>query len=262
MYCQCVRQCLEPVVDHQAPDVSSSLYYFAYPEATNCQDVVGLLSHSDKSKETSRFRGDVPPKTTRGPFAPGHDNGSHLSDEPTAGSQGYFTASTAGYSSQSHRSKIATFSSGISESYTKPTGLQRASFNGGDDEADKKLLNINGKNFEPSVQPLHQWKSHDHVDINKHDKAVKPNGKDERKALECYKKATYTVLIGNTVRVCNTKLYASLPLCNKCMVKERVKDSSGTTRVKLKLMTFDSRLVFAFSKDDTKHVLTSLYAST
>ena len=80
----------------------------------------------------------------------------------------------------------------------------------------------------------------------KHDKTVKPNGKNERKLLSTNDKATYVVLIGlgNTVRVCNTKLYMvrSLPLCNKCMINEKVKYSSGVTRVKLKLMTFDSRL--------------------
>ena len=272
MYSRSERHCPEPVVvDHQAPAASSSPYYFAYPEATICQDLLGLLSHPDESKETSRFRGDVPSKKTRGPFPPGCDDGGHLV-ESTIGSQGYFTGSTADYSSQSYRSKIATFSSGISEAHTKP-GLQPASFKGGDDEADKK------PHLEPSLQSGYnaqtkmyhnqvvatstdQRKSYDQVQAKKHDRTVKPNEKDERKAVEYYKKATYAVLIGDTVRVCNTKLYASLPLCNKCMVKERVKDSSGTTRVKLKLKTFDSRLVCSFTKHEIKHVWISLCIHT
>ena len=50
---------------------------------------------------------------------------------------------------------------------------------------------------------------------------------------DCYKKLSYAVLVGNTVRTCNTKLYASLPLQNKYMVKQRVQDTSGATRIKL-----------------------------
>ena len=262
-------QCSEGV-NHQAPApyIWSSPYHLAVErEASSCEDLVRLRRHQDTITETSEFRGDVPPKKTRGPFPPGYNDGGHLLDEPTVGSQGYFTGSTADYSSQTYRSRIATFSSGISEPYTKPAGLQRASFKGEDDEADKKPFSINNKHLEPSLQSLNlgyntqtplyhnqvtangteQQKSYDHVQANKHDKFMKPNEKNERKAVEYYKKATYAVLIGDTVRVCNTKLYASLPLCNKCMVKERVKDSSGTTRVKLKLKTFDSRLVFYYN---------------
>ena len=260
----------EPVVDHQATCTSSSPYYFAYPEATNCQDLLELLSHPDESKETSGFRGDVPPNKTKGPFPPSHDDRDHLLDGPTVGSQGYFTASTADYSSQSYRSKIATFSSGIAEPYTKPPELQCANFKGEDDEADKKLPSANKGHLQPNLLNIGcntqtalycnqvtqvlstgtDQRKYDHLQGKKHDKTVKSNEKDERKVVEYYKKATYAVLIGNTVRVCNTKLYASLPQCNRCMVKERVKDSSGTTRVKLKLMMFDNRLVFSFTKHE------------
>ena len=255
------RQCSEGV-NHQAPYIWSSPYHFAVErEASNCQDLIRLRRHQDTITETSEFRGDVPPKKTREPFPPGYDDGGgHLLNEPTVGSQGYFTGNTADYSSQTYRSSIATFSSSIAEPYTKP-GLQRASFQGDDDEADKKMFNTNNKHLEPTLQsfnlgyntqtPLYrnqvlgtgtdQQKSYDHAQAKKHDKTIKANEKDERKAVDYYKKATYAVLIGDTVRVCNTKLYASLPLCNKCMVKERVKDSSGATRVKLKLKTFDSR---------------------
>ena len=266
------RQCSEGV-DHQALGACSSPYHFAAePEALSCQDLVRLRRHQDTVAETSDFRGDVPPKKTRATFPPGHDDGAHLLDEPTVGSQGYFTGSTADYSSQSYRSKIATFSSSIAGPYAKPAGLQRASFNGEDYEADKKPLSVNKGHLESSLlnvgysaqTPLNnnhilatgtaQRMSYDHVQANRNDKTVKPNEKNERKAVEYYKKATYAVLIGNTVRVFNTKLYASLPLCNKCMVKERVKDSSGATRVKLKLKTFDSRLVFSFIKHQLRSI--------
>ena len=251
MYCQCSEG-----VAHQVPGSpwSSPCRFAVELEASNCKDLVRLQSHQDTVTEPSKFRGDVPPKKTRGSIP-------SVYDESTFGSQGYFTGSTTDYSSQSYRSKIATFSSVVSEPYTKPAGLQRASFKGEDDEADRKPLTVNkihlepvGYNAQTALCPnqllqtgIDQQKSYDHVQAKLHDKTMRSNEIDEKRAVEYYKKATYAVLIGNTVRVCNTKLYASLPLCNKCMVKERVKDSSGTTRVKLKLKTFDNRLVFSFS---------------
>ena len=56
-----------------------------------------------------------------------------------------------------------------------------------------------------------------------------------------YAKPSYVVLIGNTVRRCNTKLYASLPVQNKYMVKERLQDLCGITRVKLVLKASHER---------------------
>ena len=56
-----------------------------------------------------------------------------------------------------------------------------------------------------------------------------------------YKKPTYVVLVGDTVRKCNTKLYSSLPLRNKFMVKQRVQDSTGATRIKLVLKSGHER---------------------
>ena len=271
------RQCSE-VVDHQAPaaGTSSSPYHFTVPEASNCQDLLGLLSHQDNSRETSDFRGDLPPKKARSLFPPGFDDSGHsLLDESTIGSQGYFTGSTADYSSYSYRSKIATFSSGISEVYTKPAALQRANFKGKDDETDNKPLSINKKIVEHSLElpslgystqtavyrnqaasfgpkSHDEWKSH--LQSTKHDKIIKSDKKDERKFTDYYKKATYAVLIGNTVRVCNTKLYASLPLCNKYMVKEKIKDASGNARVKLSLKTFYNRLVSIFTKHEFRRI--------
>ena len=56
-----------------------------------------------------------------------------------------------------------------------------------------------------------------------------------------YKKPSYVVLVGDTVRRCNTKLCASLPLQNKFMVKQRVQDSTGATRIKLVLKSSHER---------------------
>jgi len=69
---------------------------------------------------------------------------------------------------------------------------------------------------------------------------------NERKLIDCYKKTSYA---GNSVRICNTKLYVPLTLCNKYMVKNRVEDASGITGVKLSVKTFESsRLVLLFKK--------------
>ena len=57
----------------------------------------------------------------------------------------------------------------------------------------------------------------------------------------CYKKSTYVVLVGDRLRTCNTKLYASLPLQNKYMVKQRVQDSTGATKIKLVLKSTHER---------------------
>ena len=194
-------------------------------------------------------------KSLRRPLPSGFDEIGRL-EESTVGSQGYFTGSTADYSSYSHRSKIATFSSGISEAYTKPLGLQRATFKGGADETDRGHVPLNVDTCIEPVESPNAAVRHDqitsidpnqqkpHLQVAKHEKVIKPDKKDERKVIDCYRKTSYAVLIGNTVRVYDTKMYASLPLHNKCMVKERVKDASGNTRVKMSLKTLQSRLAY------------------
>jgi len=57
-----------------------------------------------------------------------------------------------------------------------------------------------------------------------------------------YNKYTYTVLIRDNVRVVNTKVYSSLPLHSKYMVKERV---PGTNKVKLAMKSCYERFVIA-----------------
>ena len=55
---------------------------------------------------------------------------------------------------------------------------------------------------------------------------------------------SYVVLVGSTVRRVNTKLYSSLPVQNKFMVKQREQNLFGVTKVKLVLKSSNERLVF------------------
>ena len=55
---------------------------------------------------------------------------------------------------------------------------------------------------------------------------------------------SYVVLVGSSVRTVNTKLYASLPVYNKFMVKQREQNLFGVTKVKLVLKSSHERLVF------------------
>jgi len=54
-----------------------------------------------------------------------------------------------------------------------------------------------------------------------------------------YNKPTYSVLIGNSVKVYSTNIFASFPQSNKFLVKERHQDSTGITKVKLTLKSTD-----------------------
>ena len=58
-------------------------------------------------------------------------------------------------------------------------------------------------------------------------------------------KQSYTVLIGNSVRPVNAKLYASLPLRNKFMVKQQEQNVYGSTIVRLVLKSSHERLVLS-----------------
>ncbi len=57
-------------------------------------------------------------------------------------------------------------------------------------------------------------------------------------------KQSYAVLIGQSVRTVNIKLYSSLPVRNKFMVKQREQNLFGRTIIKLGLKSNDERLVF------------------
>lgn len=55
--------------------------------------------------------------------------------------------------------------------------------------------------------------------------------------------ASYVVLMGGKVRTLNTKLYASLPLQNKFIVKQREQNLFGVTKVRLVMKSSLERLV-------------------
>ena len=67
-----------------------------------------------------------------------------------------------------------------------------------------------------------------------------PSSLPEIRFFTGYNKPAYAVLIGNSVKVYNTKTYASLPQSNKFFIKERHRDSSGMTRVKLTLKSAEN----------------------
>jgi len=87
----------------------------------------------------------------------------------------------------------------------------------------------------------HNWTRDNAAVIDVPHKHGKTGEKDEvtfvaPSKLQYYNKATYIVLINDNVKVVNTKLYASLPVRDKYMVKERV---PGTNKVKLVLKSSD-----------------------
>ncbi len=61
--------------------------------------------------------------------------------------------------------------------------------------------------------------------------AIKPKAK-QQPVIQEYTKANYTVLLGDRVKVCLTAPFASLPVTNAYMVKERRQDSNGVTTPK------------------------------
>ena len=74
--------------------------------------------------------------------------------------------------------------------------------------------------------------------IHQPTKPLSPSSLPETKKVSIgYNKSTYAVLIGNSVKVYSTNVFATLPCNNKFLVKERHQDLSGVTRVKLTLQS-------------------------
>ena len=67
-----------------------------------------------------------------------------------------------------------------------------------------------------------------------------PGSLQEPRLFIGYNQPTYAVLIGNSVKVYSTNTYASLPHSNKFLVKERHRDTSGITRVRLTLKSTEN----------------------
>ena len=80
-------------------------------------------------------------------------------------------------------------------------------------------------------------------DITYRSELVSGSGKKIPATADCEScKLSYIVSVGNTVKTYNTKIFASLPQQNKYMVKQRVRDTSGATRIKLVLKSSHERL--------------------
>ena len=199
---------------------------------------------------TDTTRGDRPPKPkVNQQFLSSFDS---MNDECAVGSSGHIAGNVADYSSNSYRSSIAIPTPAISEPYRKD--LQRANFNGGDNQPDGKLLNelslekslkptasTNGGGWDYCGTPVNSAVRKSWVAAAKGTKVPKLHSNQEpcgnpvvEKVAVGFNKPSYPVLIGNNVVVCNTKLFASLPLHDKYMVKERVHGISGV-RAKLVL---------------------------
>ena len=210
------------------------------------------LQYLEGFKETSRFRGDVPP--TKGkPFfnqkntLPSFDDGTHL-NEPTIVS---LTGSRADYSSCSYRSKIATSTSHTSEVHKH---LKHAEFKGGVNEPDKilddyKIKHTSNANQDSALQDDYLTASQPDLQKSHVAKSIKggprsskldnvkekDSSRKSKNICSAYNKPFYAVVVGNCVKVYDTKLYASLPIHNKYMVKERVHNATGNTKIKLTL---------------------------
>ena len=66
-----------------------------------------------------------------------------------------------------------------------------------------------------------------------------------------YHRSTYPVLAGNHVKMCSTKLFASLPHHNKYFVKERFKDGDKTW-CRLRLRYIHTLVHFAYHTSISK----------
>jgi len=224
-----------------------------YLEASSSQYltrlVVGtsLLGLSCQYQAADITRGDRPPKdmTAHQNFLSKFDS---PNGEPTIGSSGYISGNVADYSSKSYRSSIVTSTPAISDPYHKPKDLQRAKFHGGDNKPDGKLFNEFSpeKNLKLTATNKGNWEyrgafvtQSSMVATAKESQffpklqRTQENPVVEKVAVG-YTKPSYPVLIGNDVVVCDTKLFATLPLHDKYMVKDRVQGASGV-RAKLVL---------------------------
>ena len=222
------------------------------------------LQYLEGFKGTSRFRGDVPPTKSKLSFnhknsniLPSFDDDTNL-NEPAIASQGYFTGSTADYSSCSYQSRIATSTSRTSEVHKH---LKCAEFKGGVNEPDKLLDDHEIKHMtclesntncgsvlhndhltasQPDLQKSDVTKNIKDASSRLDNTKEKDSSRKSKSICPAYNKPFYAVLVGNCVRVYNTQLYASLPFHNKYMVKERVHDATGNTKIKLTLKSSSS----------------------
>ena len=223
-------------------------------EASNSQHLTCLVIGNSRLEVNYQYqaaditRGDRPPKlekdtTVHQNFLSNFDS---ANGEPTVGSSGYISGNITDYSSKSYRSSIVTSTPAMSDPYHKPKDLQRAKFHGGNDKSDGKLFNefFPKKNLKLTATNKGNWEYRGASDMQCSIVAAakesqifpKLQSTQENPIVEKvtvgYTKPSYPVLIGNDVVVYDTKLFASLPLHDKYMVKDRVQGASGV-RAKL-----------------------------
>ena len=167
----------------------------------------------------------------------------HQLDEWAVGTS---TASTANYASSSFKARIV----------AATTKLHHAGNT-------KNLPDSNNRLSEYDVQPVITPKNvvATEQSIKGHSGAVettKTKGNTNKVGVG-YAKDTYAVLIGDKVKQYATNLYAKLPLCDKAIVKERLK-VNGIERVKLKLsqnsaasVTTKDKDIEGIERDETKY---------
>ena len=179
------------------------------------------------------------------------DDGSSLNETTVGVSSGYYSG-TSDYSQSSYKAKIAGAGS---------SPLERSNLAGVHSEVDRvpyrkideQMPDINpdklAKGNELDTQLKHRdytiaqskHNNHDRHVPTKHQHIQKPQtfsttetaNKVAKPNKTGYNKSTYTVLVGNCVKVYSTK-FSSLPHHNKFMVKERIKE---TNKVKLILVS-------------------------
>jgi len=163
------------------------------------------------------------------------DDGRSYNEATMSHSSGYYSSLSSTYSQNTFKSQIV--------------GLQRSNLAGMDSVPDKAIDSVHPSKF-PAQNVLDNTKRHSYkesvcVPIERHkqqkgnDWGPPVNALKKKEETVCepvvYTKPAYAVLIGDSVKVYDTTRFASLPNYSKFMVKERQRDSSGTTRVKLAL---------------------------
>ena len=244
-------------------DSSQIIHYNLYPRITHAQADRGDKPLVSTLNSDSSFRSLKKPTISNNLRSfTSTDDGSSLNEATVGISSGYCTG-TSDYSQSSFKAQIT----GAGKSH-----LERSNLTGVYSEADRVLyrkVNVQTPDINPNkldnapsdldtqlkyrdytiVQS--KYNDHDrHVHTSpdgllptKHQHVQKPqpfstttvtaNKVAKANKIAGYNKSTYTVLVGNSVKVYSTKL-SSLPHHNKFMVKERMKE---TNKVKLILIS-------------------------
>ena len=229
---QCFKVLQENTMESALPR-SSNRQYTTTVEPVQCQvssatgdseAVYGEHSVAITPTAVSTFRGDRPPSQRNNQLF--QEQGAYVgtgygnqSESTYIQSQGY--VASANYSTLSYRSQIVVA--------LPSTPLKNPSHQGKESippDTKPNLMHDNNVLDDRAIPKPAPAPDYDNGAIYNADIIKKDSG---------YNKLTYPVLVGNTVKVYGTRIFAALPSQSKFMVKERQKDASGVTRVKLAL---------------------------